>query len=120
PNGKPYTVLGAGAATSPLITTLDTGNGVDNVFVQANAGRLNVYGMNGLDNVRLGNAGLVAALAGPIYVNNVNNRTALFIDDFANTTSKNWGINASAIADLAPGGINYVGSSMRLLEINTG
>src|SRR3989440_2872280 len=118
--GNTYTVLGAGAAASPLITTLNTGNGVDNVFVQANAGRLNIYGMNGLDNVRLGNAGSVAALTGAIYVNNVNNRTALFIDDFANIKSKTWLFNPSAVTDLAPGVINYVGSSMRLVEINTG
>jgi len=118
--GNTYTVLGAGDASSPLITTLNTGNGVDNVFVQANAGRLNIYGMNGLDNVRLGNAGSLAALVGAIYVNNVGNRSALFIDDYANTTSRNWLFNPSAITNLAPGVINYVGSSMRLVEINTG
>ena len=118
--GNTYTVLGAGDATSPLITTLNTGNGVDNVFVQANAGRLNVYGMNGMDNVRLGNAGSLAAIVGAIYLNNVGNRTALFLDDFANITSKTWLLNASAVTNLAPGVINYVGTSMRLVEINTG
>jgi len=118
--GNVFTVLGAGAATSPLITTLNTGNGVDNVFVNATSGRLNVYGMNGLDNVRIGNAGSLAAINGVIYVNNVNNRSALFIDDYATTTSKNWLFNPSAITSLAPAVINYTGSSMRLLEINTG
>jgi hypothetical protein len=118
--GNTYTVLNAGATGSPLITTLNTGNGVDNVFVRATSGRLNVYGMNGLDNVHIGDAGSVAAIAGAIYVNNVNNRSALFIDDFANTASKNWLFNPSAITNLAPGVINYVGSSTRSLEINTG
>jgi len=47
-------------------------------------------------------------------------KSALFIDDFANASSKTWLFNPSAITNLAPGVINYVGSSMRLLEINTG
>jgi hypothetical protein len=118
--GNTYTVLNAGATTSPLITTLNTGNGVDNVFVRATSGRLNVYGMNGLDNVHIGDAGSVAAIAGAVYVNNVNNRSAIFIDDFADAASSNWMFNASAITNLAPGVINYVGSSTRLLEVNTG
>ncbi|HEV8291248.1 MAG TPA: hypothetical protein VGP94_04975, partial [Tepidisphaeraceae bacterium] len=118
--GNTYTVNGAGTATSALITTLNCGNGVDNVFVNATSGRLNVYGNNGLDNVRIGNAGSLAAINGAIYVNNVNNRSAIFVDDYANTTSKSWLFNASAITNLAAGVINYVGSSTRLLEIHTG
>jgi hypothetical protein len=118
--GNTYTVNGAGATTSALITTLNCGNGADNVFVNATSGRLNVYGMNGLDNVRIGNAGSLAAVVGVIFVNNVNNRSALFIDDYATTTSKSWLLNPSNVTFLAPAQINYVGSSMRLLEINTG
>jgi hypothetical protein len=118
--GNTYTVQGAGTTTSPLITTLNTGNGVDNVFVNATSGRLNIYGNNGLDNVRIGNAGSLANIKGVIYVNNVGNRSAIFIDDYATTTSKNWLFNASAVTNLAPAVINYVGSSTRLLEISTG
>src|SRR5207237_519472 len=91
------------------ITFIDTIAG-DNVNINANSGRLNVYGNNGLDNVRIGNAGSLAAINGVIYVNNVNNRSALIIDDFATSTSKNWLFNPSAVTNLAPAVINYVGS----------
>ena len=118
--GNLYTVNGAGSATSALITTLNCGNGVDNVFVNATSGRLNVYGGNGLDNVRIGNAGSLAAITGVMYINNVGNRSAIFIDDYINTAAKNWLFNPSASTNLAPAVINYVGSSTRLLEIHTG
>src|SRR4051812_1619671 len=98
--GNTYTVLGAGTLTSDLITTLNCGNGVDNIFVKATSSRLNVYGNNGLDNVRIGDNGSLAAILGVMYVNNVNNRSALFIDDFANTTTKNWLFNPSAMSNL--------------------
>src|SRR2546421_8491382 len=45
--GNIFDVTNAGATGSALITTLNTGNGVDNVFVHATLGRLNVYGGNG-------------------------------------------------------------------------
>src|SRR5947207_849044 len=62
--GNTYNVLNAGAAGSNLITTLNCGNGADNVFVKATSSRLNVYGMNGLDNVRIGDAGSLAGING--------------------------------------------------------
>jgi hypothetical protein len=118
--GNTFNVNGAGATGSSLITTLNTGTGVDNVFLKANVGRVNINGMNGLDNVRIGNAGSVAGIVGQVFINNVGSRSAIFVDDFASTAAKNWSVHGSAITTLAPGQINYVGSSTRLLEINTG
>jgi hypothetical protein len=91
--GSTYTITGTvGNSTNPL-TTVDTGLGANNVFIQGTSanGPLQIIDEknNAGDTVQLGNQGSVQGIDGNVTVNSPSTFTGLFVDDSADPTGRN-------------------------------
>jgi hypothetical protein len=107
--------------TPPCLTTLNTGTGPNDSKVLATTGDLDINGQNGIDIVRIGNAGNVQGIQGHIDITNTRGWTSLVVDDSAdNTARNNVVLTAYSLSGLAPGLISWVPADINNLGIRSG
>jgi hypothetical protein len=76
------------ATPSGALTDLNSGAGADFVQVFASTGPLTVQGGGGQDSVVIGNSGLTQGITGNVDVQNSTGKTALTVDDSADSTGR--------------------------------
>jgi hypothetical protein len=107
------------------LTQLNTGTGNDLVDILATVGALDITGLSGNDTVTIGSlapslGGTVANIQGAVTVNNALGRTALIVDDSADSTGRTATLTNSALTGLAPAAINYVSTGLSSLAVYGG
>jgi hypothetical protein len=114
--------------TTSNITRIDTGTGLDQVFVHRATGNLEIDGQNGGDLVNIGSAlfpgGSLLGIQGNITITNQFSRTALFVngaaDAFPHTVTLAASGTLGEIRGLASGVIFYTPNDIRGINLNSG
>jgi hypothetical protein len=125
--GNTFTVDGtiSNINISPVLTSLNTGQGDDTTFVEATAadGPLDVHGQAGQDSVLIGNFGSLADILGTVTVDNDPGFTDLTIDSSADPVSHDFTLASSVptttISAFSPADITYTTDEISSLTINT-
>jgi acrosin len=115
--GNSFTVTNTGTPT-----TIKSGGGNDQVFVQGTTQTLAIDGSGGSDNVVLGNGSSVQGLGGTVTVADTGGSAALTVDDSKDIIGRTVTLSSSSITGLLPGGaaVGYTGSQLSGLTINGG
>jgi hypothetical protein len=121
--GNIFDVLDTVARNLPVNTTLNTGNGIDTVNVKGTTGAVTIEGQASNDKVNIG-VGNTRNIKGAVNVRNFTGRTALNVDDSADTVARNVTLATSGAngtitgLSVSPAVINYVQDDLSSLTVS--
>jgi hypothetical protein len=127
--GNTFTINDTAFNNFPLITTINSGTGIDTVNVRGTTGKLTINGQNGSDRVTIGSSDLgTKTIHGNVFVTNTVSRSALEVTDAPGTVGHNnvvldhvlgpreFGILGN-ITGLAPATIQYVANDVNAVRL---
>jgi hypothetical protein len=107
--------------TPAAAVQLNTGEGVDDVYIQRTSSPLTVNGQRGADVVNVGRGNSVQGIRGQLMVMNLGNWSTLNIDDSADTTPRTVTMSVTGsygkMTGLAPASILYRKQDLRALNV---
>jgi Ca2+-binding RTX toxin-like protein len=107
-----------------MLTTIHTGGGADNVFVNGTTGPLTIEGDGSLDTVRVGSLSRgLQDIHSAVTVKNAPSYTALYVDDSVYAGARTATLSDTGISwsgPSAPAAINYVPRDLRALIVYGG
>ena len=113
----------------PASTTLNTGKGSDNVFVESTTAPLIVNGQDGLDRVNIGLNGSTQFIGNSVFITNTGGYTAVDVDDSVDKIAQTGilytrlalGLPLTVLDGLTPGGdISLLAKNLSSLTIHAG
>ena len=107
------------AADTGAITLL-MGTAADTVNVLSTKPAVTIQGSNGHDTVNVGNGGSVQGILGALDVRNFSSRTALNIDDWADSTGRTATYTKTGITGLTPAAITWPENDVSAVTLDMG
>jgi hypothetical protein len=115
--GNTFTVQDTPQGGYQAVTALDSGLGVDTVYVRGTTGALTVNGQDGEDFVYVGLGGRTQWINGDLTVKNTNSFTTLDIQNWADPLPQMVTVMADTVIGMAPVNIHFVEADLHGLTL---
>jgi len=116
----PGVISWAGSGVIDVPVAIVMGNNADTVTVQSTDRPVTIDGTSGSDTVTLGNGGSVQGILGAVDVSNYASRTALTIDDSADTIARTATYTKTGVSGIAPAAITWPENDVSAVSLRMG